>query len=82
MYRLVDRYVLKKKKSVFSQSSVVHRGGRPVDELRDGRQSVSAPSHMRSSRTQSHSQIWFYRRVSTVILNVSIFLNLDCAHNK
>lgn len=31
---------------VFFQSSSVHRGRRPVDELRDGRESVPASSHM------------------------------------
>lgn len=44
---LIDFVLIKYDAAVmFSQSSAVHCGGRPVDELRDGRQSVSAPGHM------------------------------------
>jgi len=53
------------------QSSVVHCRRGPIDELRNGRQSVSAPSHMRSSRAQVHTQIWFHRRISSAVPHVS-----------
>lgn len=43
------------------QSSVIYRRRGPINELRDGRQSMSSPSHMRSSWSQVHTQIWFHR---------------------